>query len=371
MNTSYDCVVIGGGIVGAATTRALAARGRRVLLLERAMPVSEASGAAAGMLAPQLEVQAGDPLLPLAIAARQYYAELVPELDRRTGVNVGYCLGGSLQVALDAGEAAALQAQVAAQTALGLKAEWLPREALARRQPGIGPEALGALLAPDDARVNNVTLTAALLADATRYGAEIVDHEAVTEVVVSSGRVTAVATPRRRYGTGAAVVAAGAWSPSLKGLPRALPIEPVRGQIAMVTWPVGEPPGVLFGRHLYVVPRGEDAILGSTMEQAGFAKDTTAGGLARIFAGTIALLPVLAAQRIHRTWAGLRPVTPDGRPVIGADPEVAGLWYATGHGRQGILLGPITGEIIRDLLLDGATRWDLDACAVTRFAAAA
>jgi glycine oxidase len=250
---------------------------------------------------------------------------------------------------------------------MGLEAEWLDRAALARRHPGIGPDALGALLAPRDACVNNVTLTAALLADAARYGAEIAAHEEATEVVIRAGRAVAVSTARRRYSTGAAVVAAGAWSGRLAGLPRPLPVEPVRGQIASVTWPAGEPAGILFGRHVYVVPRGEDALLGSTMESAGFAKDTTPGGLGAIFAGTAALLPAIAAQPIHRSWAGLRPVTPDGRPLIGPDPEVAGLWYATGHGRKGILLGPLTGEIVRDLVVDGATRWDIRPCDVTRF----
>ena len=368
MSTSYDCIVIGGGIVGAATARALAARGRRVLVLDRAMPGGEASGASAGMLTPQVEVQADDPILPLAIVARQRYAELVPELDRRTGVNVGWAGGGSVQVALDAEEAAQLEAQVGAQRALGLKAEWLGRAELARRHPGIGPAALGALFAPDDARVNNVTLTAALLADAVRYGAEVADHEEVTEIVVGSARVTAVTTARGRYATDQAVVAAGAWSPALRGLPRALPIEPVRGQIAVVSWPRGEPTGVLFGRHTYIVPRGEEAILGSTMEKAGFAKDTTAGRHGRPSSpGRSAMLPSLAEQRILRTWAGLRPLTPDGRPMIGPDPDVAGLWYATGHGRKGVLLGPITGEIIRDLMLDGKTAWDVSSCSVTRF----
>ena len=367
MSAAYDCVVIGGGIVGAAAARALAARGIRILLLDRAMPGGEASGAAAGMLAPQIEVLADDPILPLAIAARERYAELVPELARRTGVDVGYHGGGSVQVALDDDDVAALTAQVEAQRALGLHAEWLDRAALVRRHPGVGPQARGALLAPDDARVNNVTLTAALLADAVRHGAEVVDHEAATEIVIQRGSVAAVATARRRYSTGAAVVAAGAWSPSIRGLPRALPIEPVRGQMALAAWPAGEPGGVLFGRHVYIVPRGADAILGSTMEQAGFAKDTTPGGLAQIFTGTAALLPSVAAQRIHRSWAGLRPITPDGRPLIGPDPDVGRLWYATGHGRKGILLGPLTGEIVRDLVLDGRTSWDIGACAVTRF----
>jgi glycine oxidase len=367
MSVSYGCVVVGGGIVGAAVARVLAARGIRILLLDRAMPGSEASGAAAGMLAPQIEVLADDPILPLAIAARQRYADLVPELDRRTGVNVGYAGGGSVQVALGLEDVAPLQAQVGAQAALGLRAEWLDPAALRRRHPGVGPAALGALFAPDDARVNNVTLTAALLADAVRHGAEVADHEEATEIVIGAARVTAVATTRRRYATNAVVVAAGAWSPSLRGLPRVLPIEPVRGQMAVVTWPAGEPTGVLFGRHVYIVPRGEDALLGSTMEHAAFAKDTTPGGLGEIFSGTAALLPAIAAQRIHRSWAGLRPVTPDGRPLIGPDPDVAGLWYATGHGRKGILLGPLTGEIIGDLVVDGSTSWDITPCAVTRF----
>ncbi len=367
MSAAYDAVVIGGGVVGAATARALAARGRRVLLLERAMPGAEASGAAAGMLAPQIEVLADDPILPLAIAARGRYPALVEELDRRTGVNVGYHAGGSVQVALDAGEAEQLRRQVAAQTALGLRAEWLDRAALVRRHPGVGAAAQGALLAPDDARVNNVTLTAALLADAIRHGAEIVDHEQAIGILVAGPRVTGVETAQRRYAAGAVVVAAGAWSPALRGLPRPLRIEPIRGQIAVVTWPRGEPAGVLFGRHTYVVPRGSEALLGSTMESAGFAKDTTPGGLAQVFAGTTALLPSLASQPLLRSWAGLRPVTPDGRPLIGPDPDVAGLWYATGHGRKGILLGPLTGEIVRDLMLEGATGWDISSCSVTRF----
>jgi glycine oxidase len=367
MSASYDCVVIGGGIVGAAVARALAARGRRILLLDRAMPGGEASGAAAGMLAPQIEVLADDPILPLAISARGRYAELVQELGRRTGVDVGFFGGGSLQLALGPEDVGPLQAQVAAQGAAGLRAEWLDRAALFRRHPGAARAALGALFAPDDARVNNVTMTAALLADAVRHGAEVADHEEATEIVVTAARVSAVATSRRRYGTHAAVVAAGAWSPALGGLPRSLPIEPVRGQMAIVTWPAAEPAGVLFGRHVYIVPRGDDALLGSTMEHAGFAKDTTPEGLGQIFAGTAALLPAIASQRIHRSWAGLRPVTPDGRPLIGPDPEVEGLWYATGHGRKGILLGPLTGEIIRDLVLDGATSWDISSCSVTRF----
>ncbi len=367
MSTIYDCVLIGGGVIGAASARALAARGKRILLLERAMPGGEASGAAAGMLAPQIEAEPDDPLLALAIAARDAYPALTAELDRRTGINVGFRPGGIVLVAFDESDTARLRSLVDAQRERGLDAEWLDRAGLQRRHPGIGPQAAGAFLAPRDGCVNNVTLTAALLADATRYGAEIADHEEATELVTQGGRIVAVATARRRYGTGAAVVSAGAWSAALPGLPRRLPVEPVRGQMAVVTWPAGEPAGVLFGRHAYVVPRGNDALLGSTMERAGYVTETTPGGLGDVFRETTALLPALAAQSLRQVWAGLRPMTPDGRPILGADPEVAGLVYATGHGRNGILLGPLTGEIVRDLVLDGATSWDVRPFAVTRF----
>ncbi|MEK7667671.1 MAG: FAD-dependent oxidoreductase, partial [Gemmatimonadota bacterium] len=161
--------------------------------------------------------------------------------------------------------------------------------------------------------------------------------------------------------------AAGAWTPSIRGVPRVVRVVPVRGQMALVPWPDGEPDAVLFGRHTYAVRRGEHAILGSTMEHAGFEPATTEEGMERIRRETGALLPALLGQPVQRMWAGLRPMTPDGRPIIGRDPEVEGLYYATGHGRNGILLGPLTGEIVRDLVVKGETPFDLAPYAVTRF----
>ena len=125
---------------------------------------------------------------------------------------------------------------------------------------------------------------------------------------------------------------------------------------------------VLFRHGGYIVPRGGDAILGSTMERAGFDARTTEDGLRTIREATAAILPDLRDRPVRRTWAGLRPMAADMRPIIGEDPEVQGLFYATGHGRNGILLGPITGEIIRDLVVSGETHWDLAPYSVSRFA---
>ena len=124
---------------------------------------------------------------------------------------------------------------------------------------------------------------------------------------------------------------------------------------------------MLFGREGYIVPRGDTAILGSTMEHVGFVKETTEDGLAHIRAEAAAILPALSSAMFTRTWAGLRPMSPDGLPIIGTDPDVEGLLYATGHGRNGILLGPITGEVVRDLLVRGETSWDIAAYSIGRF----
>lgn len=363
--SKYDCIVLGAGIAGAAAARALAREGRRVLVLERERPGSEASGAAAGMLAPQVEASHEDTGLALALAARDRYPALIAELAA-AGLPVEFNRAGITLVAFDPARAAELRATVEAQRAMGLDAEWLDAAALKRRQPGIGPEAVGALLAPHDGSVDNVTLMDALVTDATRHGAQLV-HSAATEVVIRHGRVAGVRTAAGLEEAPAVVLAAGPWSALVPGLPRRLPIEPVRGQMAAARWPAAVPRMVLFGRGAYVVPRHDEAVLGSTMEKTGFEKSTTPEGLDHIRRETTRLLPALGETAFTRAWAGLRPMTPDHRPIIGRDPDVEGLFYDTGHGRNGILLGPLCGDVVRDLVVRGETTWELQPYRVDRF----
>jgi glycine oxidase len=364
----YDAIVIGAGIVGAAAARALALAGLRVLLPERGWPGGEATAAAAGMLAPQARFRPGDPLLPLAVAARDRYASLVGELSAVAPSGLGYRACGVALVACDAARAAGLEILADAQRAAGLDATWLDRAALAKRHPGIGPAVVGALLAPRDGAIDNVALGAALLASGARAGVEFAEREEALELLVRGGQVTGVRTSRAVREAPTVVLAAGAWTPSIQGLPRILPVTPARGQMALVAWPEGEPDGVLFGPRCFALRRGTDAILGDTMEWAGFEPATTEAGMDEIWRETGAILPALLGQPVRKMWAGLRPMTPDGRPIIGRDPEVQGLLYATGHGRNGILLGPITGEIIRDLAVKGETSHELAPFAVQRFA---
>jgi len=162
------------------------------------------------------------------------------------------------------------------------------------------------------------------------------------------------------------VLAAGAWSPRIAELPRPLPVEPVRGQMVATEWPAA-PPAILYHGHGYLLPRGNEALLGSTMEHVGFDGSTTPQAVNEIRRIAARLCPAIGQARVRRTWAGLRPLTPDGRPILGADPEVSGLWYATGHGRNGILLAGITGEVIGDLLFSGETDVDISELSITRF----
>jgi glycine oxidase len=182
--------------------------------------------------------------------------------------------------------------------------------------------------------------------------------DGATRIEHQDGRVTAV-VGADRYPTQHVVIAAGAWSGRIEGLPRPLSVEPVRGQMVALPWPAEIPRAVLYNRDCYLLARGSEALAGSTMEFAGFDTAVTSQGVERILACLATLCPPLSGVRPLRTWAGLRPVTPDGLPIVGPAPGLDGLWYATGHGRNGILLAAITGLIISQLVAREPTHEDV------------
>lgn len=363
-----DIAVVGGGVIGAACARAAAQRGLQVTLFAPGPDPAAASRASAGLLAAQIE--SGDErLLPLAVRGRDLYQELAASLKDTTGVDIGFQSIGIATFAFDETQEATLWDLVAEQRQAGLRCDWLDRADLDERWPGVAPAARGALYAPEDGCLDPTALTAALLADARRLGVRV-SSEPVERVLMASGRVMGVASGSTSTPTSHVVIAAGAWSPRIGGLPRVLPVEPVRGQIVAIDWPAGFPAAVFYHGHGYLLPRGSEAILGSTMERAGFDARTTEAGVAEIRNATARLCPPIAQAPVRRSWAGLRPVTPDGLPLLGADPDVGGLWYATGHGRNGILLAGITGEVIGDLLSTGTTDVDIGELSIDRFSEA-
>ncbi|MGN6393036.1 MAG: glycine oxidase ThiO [Gemmatimonadales bacterium] len=365
MAASYDVIVVGGGPIGAAAARELALSGRRVLVLEPSGERGQAWHAAAGMLAPQIEAEPDDPLLELGLAGRELYSALAPALRETTGIDIGLWREGIAHVATNDAEAAELRARCAWQRQHSFLSDWLDAEEVKARWPWLGPTA-GALWAPREGALEPEKLVAALLADATRLGATVRD-DAGLAVLQRGDRVVGVVGQRERYDSADVVLAAGAWSGAVEGVPRPVAVAPVRGQMAALPWPAGARRAIVYGHGCYLMARGDEAIVGSTMEYVGFRPETTSAGLARIFGAATALCPSFSNAAVKRTWAGLRPLTPDGRPIIGAEPRLPGLWYATGHGRNGILLAGITGVIVRQLLTGEATVENLDAYGPGRF----
>lgn len=340
-------------MIGAACAREMALAGRSVTVLEPDDRPGQAWRASAGLLAPQIDAHADDPLLELGIAGREYYRDRVEQLTEETGIDIELYDQGILRLALDAREVDQLRASVARQRQHGHQADWLAPDEVRADWPAIG-EMEGALWAPHDGSVNPVRLVDALRASATRAGARFVP-EAARALDAARGRVQAVRGMLDRYSAHDVIIAAGAWSGRLDGLPRPLSVEPVRGQMVARRWPSGVRPGIVCGGGCYVLPRHDEAICGATMEHAGFAVEVTDGGREFVEERTADLLPPLDAAPVLRAWAGLRPGTPDGLPIVGGEPLLRGLWYATGHGRSGVLLAGITAVMLTHLMADEAT----------------
>jgi glycine oxidase len=321
------------------------------------------------MLAPFAEAQPEDPLLGLSVRARDLYNDLGPQLLEETGIDIGLRTEGILQVAFSEEEASRLKNDIAWQRQSGFAIEWLSLDDVRALVPGIGPEAQGGALAPEDGGLEPMALRDALLKAAALKGATLVVDEQAEALLIREGRVEGVRTGSGDRRAGAVVVAAGCWSGRLEGLPRPLPVEPIRGQMAALAWPQGEPPAIVYGGGGYVLERGGEAIAGSTMEDAGFATGTTEEGLRQVYRNMRRIFPALTGAPVHRTWAGLRPGTPDGRPLLGPDPDVPNLWYATGHGRNGILLAAMTGTILAGLYLRDEVELDLSSLDPARFEA--
>jgi glycine oxidase len=345
-------VIVGGGVVGAACARQIAHGGRRVRLIERGGQAGEAWRASAGMLAPQIEVPVDDVLFELGIAGREFYREQSVELKEATGTDIGFWDGGILQAATRAEETETLKERVAWQRQHGHHCEWLDPEEVSREWPWMGPTQ-GGLVAPRDGCLDPARLVEAFRADAKRLGVEFV-NDSITALTRSNDKVTGV-QGRDWHPADDVVLAAGAWSGRIANLPRPVSVEPVRGQLVAYAWPANAPPAIVFGYGGYLLHRNGEAIAGSTMEHAGFSPEVTEAAVTSIRARAEQLAPALAGAKVLRAWAGLRPGTPDGLPIVGREPDLAGLWYATGHGRNGILLAGITGRIINHLLSGEAT----------------
>jgi glycine oxidase len=348
---AVDVAIVGAGIQGSSVALRLAQAGRRVVVLERAIPGAEASSAAGGILSPGVEAVEPGPFHALCRASLDRYAAFAREVEALSGVSVGYRALGTLEVALDDDHAKVLAARAERMQRHRLPVEVLDDAAVRRLEPALSPEARGALFFPDEASLDPKPLARAVYVAAARAGATFVTGQ-VKRIAVEGGRVVGVDHDRGRIDAEQVVLAAGSWSLLVEG--HGLPggaVRPIRGQIVILDT---RPPllsRVVFSGHGYVVPRADGRVLvGSTMEEVGFEKAVTAGGLRHVLDIAIGISPALAQAPVVETWSNFRPASPDGEPILGAG-TVPGLFYATGHTRNGILLAPITAEAIAAAIL--------------------
>ena len=319
------------------------------------------------MLAPVTEADFGEERpLRVNLAARERWPAFAAELEERTGMPTGYRESGALVVAADRDDAEALRRLHAFQLSLGLDVEWLPPGRCRRLEPGLSPRIAGGILTPGDGQADPRATVRALatVVDEVELDVEVeaIEHD--------HGRVTGVRTSDGVVECGAVVVAAGAWSPALAPDGKGPPVRPVKGQILELRVRGGmEEPFTRIVRtpRCYLVARGDGrVVLGATMEEQGFDTTVTADGVYRLLEAAWEVVPEVGELELVEAGAGLRPGTPDNAAVVGPD-ELDGLFWATGHWRNGVLLTPLTGEVVADLLVGGTLPDELAPLAPGRF----
>ncbi len=343
--------VVGAGIMGCATALSLSRRaGVDVVVLERAIPGAEASSAAAGILGAQIEGHEPGAHFEMLRRAREAYPAFAAELREETGIDVGYKRCGVLKVALDEAARADLDKLVGWQKAAGLAAELVDGARARTIEPALGERIVAAAHFPDDAQVDPPSLLRALVAAIARRGVEVRSGVTVRGLRVENERCVGVALDTGDLRADAIVLAAGSWSSLVAGLPASLPdVKPVRGQLVQLDERPPRARTIVFGAGGYVVPRGDGRVIcGSTMEQVGYRREVTAAGVHGILKTALTLVPSLADAQLGPAWSNFRPFAET--PLIGAS-SLPGLFLATGHHRNGILLAPETGSRVAALVL--------------------
>jgi len=373
--TAGDLAVVGGGVIGLAVAWRAALAGLRVTVVDPA-PGGGASWAAAGMLAPVTEVHYGEQsLLRLNLDAARRWPSFAAELEDAAGRPVGYRTCGTLTVARDADDLAAIDDLYRFQQGLGLAVERLRGRECRGLEPGLAPGVRGGVLAPGDHQVDNRAMVGALLAAVARAGVVLRPARVTGLRVVGERARGVVLDGGETLAAGAVVLAAGCHSGALDGLDPSLlpPVRPVKGQLLHLRGPRQQPLAQrnVRGVEVYVVPRADGrVVVGATVEEQGFDQRVTAGAVHRLLRAATELLPDVEELELTETVAGLRPGSPDNAPLLGAS-GLDGLLLASGHYRNGILLTPVSADAIVELLTGGRTPAAIAPFSPRRFAPSA
>ena len=349
---SADVVIIGGGVVGLSIARALRLRGLRdVTVIEKSDFGREASWAAGGILAPQVEADAPDDFFRLACASRDLYLEFANELKAESGLDVELDTTGTLCVAFTEEEEHEFRRRYDWQRREGFEVEWLGAGDARKLEPCLSEEARCALRFPNDFQVENRRLVEALILSNKKSAVRLIDHCAVNNLRIAGGKVHGVETSQGFINASSVVIAAGAWT-SMIDPSRSIQVEPVRGQMLCFQAEPQIARHVIYSSRGYLIPRRNGRVLaGSTAEHVGFDKRVTDEGIHAIKSMACEIAPLMATLPLIDSWAGFRPRSHDDLPVLGMSSETDGVFYATGHYRNGILLAPITGQLIAETII--------------------
>jgi glycine oxidase len=359
MNRSADVIVIGAGVVGLAAAYELCRRGARVLVLDGRGAGQGATQASAGMLTPHTETWEVEPFWRLAARSLDLYDAFVDRVREESGIDVEHRRCGSLHLAVTEEQVDGLRAMAERLRKAGVSCEWLDGPRVGELEPNIQEDVAAALLVPSHGYVAAATLAQAMMAAGTSRGMRV----AVERVLGVGAEATGlrVETQDKVLHAPAVVVAAGSWTSRIEvDGDEVPPVRPVRGQLLHLDWPAPPLSRIVWGPDCYLVPWTSGALLvGATVEEAGFDERATTAGVRDLLEAACDILPQAWQAAFAGVRVGLRPATPDRLPVIGPSAHVPGVFYATGHFRNGVLLGPITGVLVADLVLGQPASFDL------------
>jgi glycine oxidase len=380
--SAYDVIIVGGGLIGGSIAFELSSEKLRVVLLDRQEPGREASWAAAGMLSPGPDSPESAALVPLGIESLRLYPEFVAAIEEASGKSTDFARNGTFEVFRGPQAENARDKMVAELHHAGLAAAAMSANEARKHEPSLGPDARAVAWLPEESTVDPRLLMEAVLAAATQCGAEIRANCGVESLLYEGGACTGVIAGGQKIAAKHVVVAAGSFCSTIADaaheanshrqphLRQYAPVHPIRGQMLALHSTTVHLKKVLRSQHGYLVPRRDGRIIaGSTLEDAGFVKQVTPQGVRQILDAALELAPALADAKIVEEWSGLRPGTQDLLPIIGPT-DIAGLWLATGHYRNGILLAPATAKIMRDWIVDGKSDFNTESFSPLRFATA-
>jgi glycine oxidase len=364
-----DIVIIGGGVIGCSIAYFLRKKHIEVVLLERGAIGSQASSAAAGLLAPLGPLSGPGPFADLVLTGFSSLSSLVPELEESSGIRMSYERTGALRTIRNPKRITHLQKRLKNWQPLGLQLYWLSGEEARQQEPLLAPDICAAVYAPEEAQIQASCVVQAFARAAQLSGAHIYPHQEVSALLTQNKRVTGVRTAQgETIACAQLILASGAWAAQCSAwLNITLPITPLHGQIIALHQPAQHLKHIIFGEAAYITPKGATLLVGATKEERGFDNTINTESSSWLYATAQRLIPSLSEGTIQAAWTGLRPKTPDSHPIVDFLAPWENVLVAAGHNSVGIILSAITGQCVAEMVVTGHTQPIIQPFGMKRF----